>query len=43
MVKKAINLKTKVKLQPFFRTREIESKCLRSFRLFVKKDNNNAN
>ncbi len=43
VVEKAIDVEVKPSLQPPFRTRKIDSKCPRGYRLSVKKDKNNTN
>ncbi len=43
MVEKAIDAKVKVNLQPLSRTKEINSKCLKGYRLLVKKNKHDVN
>lgn len=43
VVKKAIDKKAKASLQPSFKTRKIDSKCLKGYRLSIKKDKDKNN
>ncbi len=43
MIEKAVDVKTKASLQPSFGTREIDSKCPKSYRPLVKKDKDDTN
>ncbi len=38
VIEKAIDIEAKASLQPLSRTRKIDSKCLKSYKLSVKKD-----
>ena len=42
MVEKAVNVEAKTNLQPFSKTRKIDSKCPKRYRPSVKKDKDNA-